>query len=273
MPELAEVETVKENLKPLIIGRKIIKAEVKWPNIIASSSANDFIDNIVNQTILDIKRHGKWLIIALDDFNWLIHLRMEGKFNYYDKENPLNKHEHVIFILDDGHELRYMDTRKFGKMYLKRKDELFTTLPLSKVGLDLFDEQLTAKYLVKHLKKKQIPIKTALINQDIIAGLGNIYVNEVLYSCKINPLKPACQINESDASHIISIGRTILTKAIECGGTTIRSFTSSANHPGSFQKYLLVHGKDHTPCLKCGTIIEKIWINKRGTYYCPACQK
>lgn len=271
MPELPEVETVKESLKLRLHNKKIIKARVFWDNIIAYPNKEEFIKKIAEQTINDVKRRGKFIIFDLDDFYLLSHLRMEGKYFFKTKNDKIDKHEHVIFDLDDGTELRYMDTRKFGKMYLIRKDEIDKKGPLMELGLEPWDDKLNNKYLLNKYKNKKLPIKTVLLDQKIIVGIGNIYADEILFLGRINPLKQASKLNEKELQSIIDNTKNVLEKAIKLGGTTIRSYESSEGVHGRFQNELLVHNKEICP--KCNKKIIKIRIGGRGTYYCENCQK
>lgn len=270
MPELPEVETVRRGLIKKVKGKKILSCKVLWDNIIAYPQKEEFIKSIANQTIQDIQRRGKFLMFELDDYYLISHLRMEGK--YFIKTNePLNKHDHVIFKLDTNEELRYNDTRKFGKMYLVKKDELSIT-PISKLGLEPWDEGLTPKYLKSKLNKKKA-IKTLLLDQEIITGIGNIYADEILFLSKINPETKGSKLTNKNLQDIIDNTRKILSKAIELGGTTIHTYTSVDGITGRFQQELFVHGKKDIPCPNCNSKIKKITVNTRGTYYCPKCQK
>lgn len=273
MPELPEVETVKESLKLRLIGKKIVSVRVLCDNIIAFPSKVEFINDIGNQTINDIKRRGKFLVFVLDEFYLLSHLRMEGKYFFKKKEDNILKHEHVIFTLDNDEELRYMDTRKFGKMYLIKKDDISKVGPLKDLGLEPWDKKLDSDYLLDKFSKKKTAIKVCLLDQSIIVGIGNIYADEILFLSKINPLKPACEISRSDTLSIIKYTRETLEKAIEKGGTTIRSFSSINGVHGLFQNELLIHGKDNGICPVCGNVISKIRVGGRGTYFCNNCQK
>ncbi|MBR1377313.1 MAG: DNA-formamidopyrimidine glycosylase [Bacilli bacterium] len=268
MPELPEVETVKETLKKEVLKRTINDVIVYYDNIIAYPSVLEFKKNIKGQTINDIERRGKFLMFKLDDYYLLSHLRMEGR--YYIKNGEKLKHEHVRFILNDK-ELRYIDTRKFGRMYLLPIKDVFNLKPLNELGLEPWDSNLTIDYLKNKYKNKKLPIKTVLLDQSIITGIGNIYDDEVLFLSKINPYKKACDLRDSDLNNIINNTKIVLEKAIKLGGTTIRSYESSEGVHGLFQNELLVHGKDICP--NCGSILEKEHINGRGTYYCKKCQK
>ena len=271
MPELPEVETVKNGLKKKILNKKITNCKVLYEGIIAYPSKEDFITNIANQTINEIKRRGKFLIFELDSYYLISHLRMEGKYFIKNPMETLNKHDHVIFTFSEQEELRYNDTRKFGKMHLVKKDELEIT-PISKLGLEPWDKELTPEYLKNKLNKNKA-IKTLLLDQSIIVGIGNIYADEILFLSRIHPETKGNNLNTQNLKDIIENTKIILEKAIEKGGTTIHSYASVDGITGRFQQELLVHNKKMQPCPICKTEIEKIIVNGRGTYYCKNCQK
>lgn len=273
MPELPEVETVKETLKRQVLHHKIIKCKVHYQNIIASPTSKEFVEEICGQCINDIKRRGKWLQFELDNHYLLSHLRMEGKYYLKNKEQELLKHEHVVFELENGKELRYHDTRKFGRMYLVKKDELNNCKPMKELGLEPWDENLTVSYLRQKYKTKSLPIKLVLLDQSIITGIGNIYADEILFLSKINPYKESKKLTKKECLEIIENTKVVLEKAIQLGGTTIRSYTSSEGVHGRFQNELLVHGKNMEQCPICKTKIIKEQIGGRGTYYCGKCQR
>lgn len=270
MPELPEVETVKETLKKIVLNDVIEDVIVKWNNIIEYPSVEEFKKNIKNQKINDIKRRGKWLMFYLDDFILLSHLRMEGRY-FIKKDEEITKHEHIIFKLKSNRTLRYIDTRKFGRMHLIKKEEILKREPLKSLGLEPWDESLTPNYLKEKYNKKNLPIKTVLLDQSILVGNGNIYADEVLFLSKINPLKKASELNDKELKAIIENTKKVLENAIKLGGTTIRSFESSEGVHGLFQNELFVHGID--TCKICNSKIIKIKVGTRGTYYCPKCQK
>lgn len=272
MPELPEVETVKNTLKNLVLNKKIIDVNILYANIIATPSMNEFIEQLKNETIRDISRRGKWLIFHLDQYHLLSHLRMEGKYLVRKPNDPYDKHEHVEFVFSDGSCLRYKDTRKFGKMYLFPKEETYLTKPLNELGLEPWDEKLTVTYLKEKLKNKKIPIKTSLLDQSIIVGIGNIYVDEILFLSHIHPSKASSSLQDKQLKNIIKHTKEVLEKAIQLGGTTIKTYESSEGVHGKFQNELLVHNNPGN-CPTCHTKIEKIRIGGRGTYYCPICQK
>ena len=271
MPEIAEVETVRNTLKKRILNKQIKSVNVRYTKMI-ESNLEEFKKVLVGRSFLDIKRRGKWLIFDLGDYYLLSHLRMEGKYFIKNHEEELNKHEHVIITFTDNTDLRYHDTRKFGRMNLIKKEELATAEEIAKQGLEPGDENLTAKYLIDKFKKKRLPIKTVLLDQTIISGLGNIYANEVLFAAGIAPLKKACDVSLEEASRIVEESNRIIKAAIKMGGTTIKSYTSSLGVTGRFQQYLCVHKREGMPCLKCGTTILNMKVNGRSTYFCPKCQ-
>lgn len=271
MPEIAEVETVRRTLLQKIINHKIIDINVICDKII-ESDLTSFKNNIINQEFIDIKRRGKWLIFELNDYYLLSHLRMEGKYFLKQHNEAIDKHEHIVFKLDRGIDLRYHDTRKFGKMILCKKEELYNLKPIKKQGIEPNDDKLTIQYLKDKLKNKNLPIKSILLDQTIISGLGNIYANEVLYDAKINPLKKGKDLNEKELKEIINSTNKIIKRAIELGGTTIKSYTSSLGVTGRFQQELKVHNKENSSCNTCNTNIKRIKIGGRSTYYCEKCQ-
>lgn len=272
MPELPEVETVRLTLLPLVKNKKIVDVDIYYDSIIKNISISEFKKKIVNQTILDILRFGKYLVFVLDNSFLVSHLRMEGKYYLKHLENK-DLHEHVRFYLDSGETLRYNDVRKFGTMDFFSNvsiSDILKMKPLNKLGYEPFDPKLTVSYLKEKFKNSARPIKTMLLDQGIIAGLGNIYVDEVLFLCSINPLTKAKDINEEQIQLIIDSSIDTLIKAIKLGGTTIHSF-SSDGISGKFQNELLVHTKFRCP--RCQGYIEKIKVGGRGTYFCPLCQK
>ena len=270
MPELPEVETVKNHLSSLIKGEVIKSVEVRWDNLIANVSKIEFESKLKNQKINEIKRKAKYLIFELNNFYLLSHLRMEGKY-ILKNDLSLNKHDHIIFYLESKKFLIYNDVRKFGKFYLFNKEtDIFKEKPLSLIGVEANSNELTFSYLKEKFEKKNIAIKTVLLGQSVLSGLGNIYANEVLFKALVNPHKLASSLNDLEINNIIKYSKEILDKAILLGGTTIRSFKVD-DIDGRFQNDLNVHMKK--TCPKCGELISKDFINKRSSYYCKSCQK
>lgn len=273
MPEKPEVITVSNSLRPKLVGKVITGCNVYWDNIIAYPTTDEFKRKVIGQKILDVTTRGKFIKVLLDRDVLLIHLRMEGKFFFRKVSDPIVKHEHVEFILDEDTSFRYHDVRKFGKMYLISKEMVGKVKPLSELGLEFDDSNLTKEYLYEKIHGKKLPIKTVLLDQSIITGIGNIYDDEILFRSKISPCRKSCDVSLGECDLIIKNTRLVLSEAIKKGGTTIKSFTSSEGVHGLFQNELLVHGKKNAKCPVCGSRIEVCRIGGRGTYYCTKCQK
>ena len=272
MPEIAEVETVRNTLKNKILNKEIKSVNIIYPKMI-DSNLTEFKNILPGKKIIDINRIGKWLLFDLGNYYLLSHLRMEGKYFIKNHDEEINKHEHVIITFTDNTDLRYHDTRKFGRMKLIKKDELSNTKEIEKQGIEPIDSKLTKEYLYEKIHKKHLPIKTILLDQTIISGLGNIYADEVLFASRINPLKKGSAITLEDCENIKESSKEIISNAIKYGGTTIKSYTSSLGVTGRFQQFLKVHKKENEPCAVCGTKITRIKVGGRSTYFCPNCQK
>ena len=272
MPELPEVETVRNTLKHLVIGEEIQDVDIYYERIIQYPTVTLFKKQIKGEKIQDVLRYGKYLIFKLTKGFLISHLRMEGKYFLRENEEK-EKHEHIIFYLKSGKTLRYHDVRKFGTMHLYLNlsyEELLKKEPLNKLGLEPFSNNLNAEYLKDKLKTKSQAIKQLLLDQSIITGIGNIYADEILFMARINPKKAGKLLNNDELEKIIKYTKVVLEKAIQLGGTTIRSY-SSDGISGLFQNELLVHTKEKCPV--CGKDITKIKIGGRSTYYCEYCQK
>lgn len=268
MPELPEVETVRRTLNNYLKDKTIKEAFIYYPNIVLNEP-DFFINEIKNKKIVNILRRGKWLIFDLEKYYLISHLRMEGKYHIKNNDDDLHKHTHVVFNIDNDFKVFYDDTRKFGRMKLIFKENLENEI---NVGLEPFDSLLDINYLKTKFSKIKLPIKSVLLDQTIIAGIGNIYANEILFAASISPFKKACELNDNELERIISNTRKILSKAIEMHGTTIKTYEAVGQH-GGFQEQLCVHMKEGSKCLNCDNLIMKTAINGRSTYYCLNCQK
>ncbi len=272
MPEIAEVETVRNVLKKRILNKRIKDVNIFYSNMI-DNDIDYFKKVLIGNEFIDIKRIGKWLLFELDNYYLLSHLRMEGKYFIKNTCEKKEKHEHVIISFTDNTDLRYHDTRKFGRMKIIKKEDLYNCEEIKKQGIEIISDKLTKEYLFNKFNNKLIPIKTSLLDQSIISGLGNIYADEVLFLSKINPKRKTNSITLDECESIIKSGNKIIKNAIKEGGTTIKSYTSSLGVTGNYQNYLKVHKKEGCKCEVCGNIIKKIKIGGRSTYYCEVCQK
>jgi len=275
MPELPEVETVKEVLKPKLLKLEIKEVLIHYEKMIKTTDVTDFKKKLIGQHFIDIKRRGKYLIFELDDYHLLSHLRMEGKFFYGDgdADKMRNKHIHAEFLLCNGLKLRYEDVRKFGTFHLyEKKTPLESTSSLAILGPEPWSDAFNVDNVMAHLKGRKAPIKPMLLSQTVVAGLGNIYVDEVLFAAKIHPMKRSGDLTREEVARVVHDTREILSQAIIFKGTTIRTFSSSHGSAGEFQNFLQVHTKKDTPCPRCNGMILKIKVGGRGTYFCAVCQ-
>ncbi|MQW23535.1 MULTISPECIES: DNA-formamidopyrimidine glycosylase [unclassified Lactococcus] len=272
MPELPEVETVRRGLSEQIIGQKILAIDSTYQRMILTGY-DDLREKLVNHVITGVSRRGKYLIFEFDTAYRLIsHLRMEGKYRLEELGTEPLKHDH-IFVRFDKQQLVYADVRKFGTWELIPADKLHSYFLAKKIGPEpteeAFDEQLFAEKLKKSSKK----IKPYLLEQSLVAGLGNIYVDEVLFQAKIHPESIASALTKPQVHLLHDAIIEILQKAIKLGGSSIRTYTNSFGKAGQMQAELKVYGKQNTPCPNCATMLEKIKVAGRGTHFCPNCQK
>ena len=267
MPELPEVETVVRTLKSQIIGAKILDVLVMWPKTIYESPT--FMNDVRNQRIENITRRGKYLIFTLGKGFISVHLRMEGRFYLTPLSDEPKKHSHVIFYFSNQ-KLEFNDTRKFGRIRYSMENPV---LLLTQLGYEPFDENLTPKVLRQYAQKRTIALKTFLLDQSVIAGIGNIYADEICFLAQLSPLKKAKSLTLKQWQEIIGISRMVLSEAILDGGTTIRTYTAALGITGRFQHKLRVYGRASQACVNCQTPLKSVKIGQRTSVYCPVCQK
>lgn len=267
MPELAEVETTKRDLKNKILNKKIKRTEFFLDKIVYNKK-DEFINKTENKIIIDIKRRGKWLLFELDNSYIVIHFRMEGRFYLLDKDAKKDKHDYVIFYFDDA-SLHYNDPRLFGKMEVIDKDKIDEFFKSKNLGLEYFDNNLTASYLKEKFKSHHTDIKKMLLDQSYIAGIGNIYADEILFLSKINPKSYADMIPIKKLNEIIINTKKVFKESLKYKGT----YPNIDRNRGTFEQHLFVHKRKGEKCFLCGNIIAKEKVGGRGTYYCSKCQK
>ncbi len=270
MPELPEVETVINILKPLVINKEIKDIDIFFPRLI-ESNINDFY-SLKNKKILDITRYGKYIFFHFnEDYVLIVHLRMEGKFRYLNEFKRI-KSTSLIFTFKDNTYLSYDDTRKFGIMYLSKENEYKELEMIKKLGIEANKvKNSDLPILYKKFNKNKV-IKELLLDQTILCGIGNIYADETLYASKINPLTKGKDLTQNDINNIVKNAKIILDKAILEGGSTIHSFHPSEGVDGKFQALLKCYGKEGELCPECSTTFHKTFVGGRGTTYCPNCQ-
>lgn len=272
MPELPEVETIKNVLKGILIGNIITKIDVLRLSTILGDK-NEFVDTLVGETFLDVTRYGKYLFLHLtNDLVVISHLRMEGKYFELDENEPNTYFSRVVFHLNNGRKVCYDDSRCFGILKLSTEDTYQHEPEIIKLGKEPFEIE-DVDYLINHCKKSNIPVKSTITDQTLIAGIGNIYADEVLFDCKIHPLTPCRLISKAQWMEIIQSARKILKQAIQSGGSTIKSYHPGKNIDGKFQVNLKAYGKSGEVCPNCGTSFRFIKVGGRGTTFCPNCQQ
>lgn len=274
MPELPEVETVRKGLENVVIGATIKNVDVYWDRIIAGSAPSDvFKEMLVGETLQQLRRRGKFLLFDFDQYTMISHLRMEGKYEVVSSDEPLKKHTHVVFHLEDGRDIRYLDVRKFGRMELVPLGKEDTVSGIQRLGPEPFEGEFLVEPFQEKLTRIKKAIKPALLDQKLVTGLGNIYVDEALFQAKIHPLRPGNSLTKAETKRLHQAIIEVLGKSIEAGGTTIRTYLNALGEAGTFQQDLNVYGKTDEPCVNCGNPILKMKVAQRGTHYCAHCQR
>ncbi|WP_127582871.1 DNA-formamidopyrimidine glycosylase [Paenibacillus koleovorans] len=274
MPELPEVETVRRTLHALVAGKRIESVKVHLPRIIQRpDDIAQFEFMLAGHTIQGVERRGKFLRLLLDDLVLVSHLRMEGRYGVYAVEEPLEKHTHVVFRFDDGTELRYKDVRQFGTMHLYVPGDDLSLPPLNKLGQEPLDEAFTPELLRKLIGSRTTKIKPLLLNQEIVTGLGNIYVDEALHRAGIHPERTADTLSRAELNALHEAIVAVLQEAVDAGGSSIKSYVNGQGEMGMFQQSLHAYGQTGKPCRRCDEPIVKTVVGGRGTHYCPSCQK
>ena len=287
MPELPEVEILKRSLNKSIKSKKIIKININNPNLRYKVQKN-FKKILKKKVISKVSRVSKYLILhfSSNKKKLLIHLGMSGTIHLVIEKSKINtnasfyklsnlplKHNHIIFFLNNKIKLVYNDPRRFG--YMKILDTNFMKYkPLNKLGPDPFSSKFNLIYFKKYIKNKKKKVKNLLMDQKFVSGLGNIYVNEVLFSCKINPSKSILNLSEKNIKDIIKKTKKILKKAILFGGSSIRDFKKIDGKSGNFQQKFMVYGKNNKNCPRnnCEGLLKKIFLSNRSVFFCPICQ-
>ena len=283
MPELPEVETIMRGISPFLTGAtikriKLNRADLRWP------FPENFASRVKEAKVLNLKRRSKYILIDLSTGETLlIHLGMSGKIlvsnskigNYFYESSKLANHDHVIFELNDGTIIKYNDPRRFGAMDLAKTDDLNNHKFLEKLGPEPLGNNFNSDYLKIKLSKKESPIKNVLLNQSVVAGLGNIYVCEALFMSGISPKKIACKISKNKCEELVQNIRAILISAIEAGGSSLKDFTDIQGNSGYFQFEFYVYGRENEYCktANCDRKIKRISQSGRSSFYCPYCQR
>lgn len=272
MPELPEVEQVKNSLRPYILGKKIIDIVINVPRLIKSPTPELFIQELTGRTVTQLDRRGKYLVFTLDNGKLLvIHLRMTGALIYKSAPTePVDK-PRIIFTLSAGI-LYYCDTRTLGTLDLITPAEIKRIKCLSTLGPEPIGADFTLEYLIKQFQSKKRLLKAALLDQSVIAGLGNIYVDEAMAMAHLHPKRRTDTLSQEQIQALHSAVKQVIDQGIANKGTTFRDYKDADGNQGGNQNFLLVYGKQGQPCKFCGAPLVYEKIAGRGTVYCPRCQ-
>lgn len=274
MPELPEVETIRRQLAPKVAGRVITAVEIGLPRLIKYPDISRFEQEIVGKRIVGLERRGKYLLFQLtSDMTLVVHLRMTGRLFYRAAEVSRDAYTYVVFILDNGFEIRYADIRTLGTIYLVDKTEMKNIKGLSEMGPEPLTDTFDICYFQHLLTNRKTKIKGLLLDQRWIGGLGNIYVDESLALSGIHPERPADSLTSDEMCKLYHAINRVIEEGIAHGGTSFRDYVDEEGKVGSHQLHLRVYGRKQEPCDTCGTAIERREVAGRGSYFCPHCQK
>lgn len=265
---------MRRGLQSLVLGKTIDHVTVSLPRIIRMpDDVQQFALMIQGHTIDAVERRGKYLLLDIGPYTLVSHLRMEGRYGVYRSEEPIEKHTHVIFHFTDGMELRYKDVRQFGTMDLLPRGEYALLPGLAALGPEPLDATFTVDVLRQALHKRRSgKIKVLLLDQTFVAGLGNIYVDEVLFRSGIHPEANGPSLQEEQIVRLHDAIVAVLTQSVELGGSSVKSYVNGYGQEGGMQHQHKVYGLEETPCPNCGTEIAKSRVGGRGTHFCPSCQ-
>ncbi len=293
MPELPEVETIRRNLLDKVKGLEVRRVEILSPKFIEHPGPEEFAVRLTGKVLGDIERHGKYLVLrfgagagggepaSATEELVVVHLKMAGRLIACRRSEPVVKHTHVIFHLDGGWDLRYIDLRHFGRLAILAGGESPVVTPapsrrlekgLKALGIEPLSPEFTAEWLAGYLARRGGRIKAVLLDQHVVAGLGNIYVDEALFEAGIHPERRASSLSAAEAAALHQAIKVILRHAIDFRGTTILTYVDGEGRRGEFAAKLKVYRKHGQPCPRCGTTIERAIVAGRGTHFCPRCQ-
>ena len=270
MPELPEVETTRRGLAPYVVGRKISRVEVREPRL-RWPVAKPLPRALAGARIATLERRAKYLLFGTSAGTLLVHLGMSGSLRYLAEPLEPATHDHIDVQFEGGGALRFNDPRRFGSFMLTATP---STHPLLKdLGPEPLGDEFDADYLWRASRNRRVAIKQHLMNGRVVVGVGNIYASEALFRAGIHPRRAAGRIARARFEPLVDAVRAVLRDAIEEGGTTLRNFVGGDGKPGYFRGSLRVYERDGSPCVSCGTAIERRVLGQRATFYCPSCQR
>ena len=289
MPELPEVETIARELRPLLVGRTIVDAWFDWPRQIKHPAPDEFVRQIRGRQILSLDRRAKWIVVSLtgrqgansvgDEAVLAIQVKMTGYLHVVAPHAPADKHVHFRFSLDDGTEFRMRDPRKFGRMGLYKRDEAGTVLGAGEAtelfaafGPEPLDDGFTLADFRKRIRRRKGRLKSLLMDQGFVAGVGNIYADEALWRSRLHPLRSGAGLNSVQERDLYNSLRSVLTEGIERRGSSVDSYRAPEG-AGNMQNFLNVYGRTGKPCPRCGRPTRRIVVGARSTHFCSWCQR
>jgi len=270
VPELPEVETVARGLRGPLVGRTFTGVGVDWPRTVGYPDLEAFQVRIVGRQVTGTGRRGKYVVIELDRGYLLIHLKMSGRLLVLPGGKPVDKHTHLYLDLDDGHRLCFHDVRKFGRAYLVDEPTRVT----AHLGPEPLADDLGLEEFRALLARRSGRLKSLLLNQEFLAGIGNIYADETLFVARLHPLRKADTLSPEEQARLYHAFRLVLRRAVEGRGTTLedQGYIDAQGRAGTYQDQIAVYGRRGSPCTSCGDAIERIVVAGRSTHFCPQCQ-
>lgn len=274
MPELPEVETIRRGLEKEIKGLTILSVETNTPKMVQGTSLEDLKKNIKWKKIISVGRKGKIIVIKLNNnFNLIFHLKISGRLLIRNRNEKEDEYTRVIFKLSKGRELRFSDLRKFGWVRFLSDKELESSPNIKELGPDPVKSDFTFNKFSEIIKKRRGGVKKFLMDQKNIAGIGNIYANEILFKARIHPERKIENLNPKENLAIYKAIKSILKKAILLRGTSVDNYVDAFGKEGNFERELKIYGKKGKPCIKCRGSVARIVVGGRGTFFCPSCQR
>lgn len=272
MPELPEIESLRQKLEPQLIGATIGKVTLRRKDL-RFPIPKALVRDLSGATILRLWRRSKYLLLDTDFAKtWIVHLGMSGRFFFANPDLPIDKHDHVLVNCQDDRQLRFRDPRRFGMMdWLDTKD-LLSQKWFAHLGPEPLEDEFSADYLYKVCQTRRTPIKSLLMNAEVVVGVGNIYANESLFFARLHPLTLSCDLSFADIQRLCAQIKNILNHSIQVGGSSIRDYVDANSQPGLYQLSFSVYGRDGQPCFECRTPIESMQLAGRSSFYCTKCQ-
>jgi formamidopyrimidine-DNA glycosylase len=291
MPELPEVETIRLGLLGRVCNKRIEQVEIRCERIILRPEPREMAAALSGQMIRDIQRRGKFLLFEFDELRLLVHLGMSGQLTYWDKsqrndesffvtvtglqqarQHAVDKHTHVSFYFADGNAMHYRDIRQFGKWRLYRSEAFHEAREFWQLGLEPFDKSYTRSKFLERFQNRKLRIKSLLLNQTFVAGVGNIYADEALFEAGIHPERRAHSLSPAEKQRLFRAIPKVLRRGLKHGGTSFQNYFNADGEAGTNQETLRVYGREGGKCRRCRTSIMRIVVSQRGTHFCPGCQ-